>query len=234
MRSGRDRWLRRQLDFLGSGRLTVVLLPVILVILYVHLVIPQQGQVEERVLLSWVEQRGAWGRGFRAMGLTDILHSWPFWSVYGLLFLNLSVCMTRRLPMVLRLCRFPDRPPRPAPGWLHREIEVAGLGPERVAERLRKQGYRTLVAEQTVYGLRGRLAGVGHWVFHAGLLALLVAGARLRRHGTLSAAPSRRARARPSTLTRCASSRPTRRSIRSFRRCGSAWSASTCSWRTGC
>jgi hypothetical protein len=176
MKSGRDRWLRRQLDFLGSGRLTVVLLPVVLVILYVHLVIPQQGQVEERVLLGWVEQRGAWGHGFRAMGLTDILHSWPFWGVTGLLFLNLSVCMTRRLPIVVRLCRFPDRPPRPAPGWLHRDVQVAGLGPERVAERLRKRGYRTLVAEQTVYALRGRLAGVGHWVFHAGLLALLVAG----------------------------------------------------------
>jgi hypothetical protein len=173
---GPVRWLRRQLDFLGSGRLTVLLLPVTLVILYLHLAIPQQGQVGERVLLGWVEQRGAWGRGFQAMGLTDVLHSWPFWSVYGLLFLNLSVCMTRRLPVVLRLCRFPDRPPRPGPGWLHRDVEVAGLRPEQVAAQLRKKGYRSLVAEQTVYALRGRLAGVGHWVFHAGLLGLLVAG----------------------------------------------------------
>jgi hypothetical protein len=176
MTSGRDRWLRRQLDLLGSGRLTVVLLPVVLLILYLHLVIPQQGQVEERVLLGWVEQHGVWGRGLQALGLTDVLHSWPFWGVYGLLFLNLSVCMTRRLPMVVRLCRFPDRPPRPASGWLHRDVQVAGLRPERVAEQLRKKGYRTLVAGETVYALRGRLASAGHWVFHAGLLALLVAG----------------------------------------------------------
>jgi hypothetical protein len=173
---GPVRWLRRQLDWLGSGRLTVVLLPIVLVILYVHLVIPQQGQVEERVLLGWVEQQGALGRWCQALGLTDILHSWPFWSVYGLLFLNLSVCMTRRLPIVLQLCRFPERPPRPAPGWLHREVEAAGLRPQRVAERLRRKGYRTLVAGETVYALRGRLASAGHWVFHAGLLALLVAG----------------------------------------------------------
>jgi hypothetical protein len=37
---GPVRWLRRQLDFLGSGRLTVLLLPVTLVILYLHLAIP--------------------------------------------------------------------------------------------------------------------------------------------------------------------------------------------------
>jgi hypothetical protein len=168
--------LRRLIDFLGSGRLAVVLLGAGAVVLYLYLVIPQRGRVDPGVLAGWIARTGAAGRAFEVLGLTDILGSWLFWAIDGLLILNLSVCLTRRLPWVVRRCRFPDRPPRPGSDWLRREIEGEGLRPEPVADRLRREGYRTLVAPRAVYGLRGRLASIGHWIFHAGLLALLVAG----------------------------------------------------------
>ena len=41
----------------------------------------------------------------------------------------------------------------------------------------------TLTAANAVYGLRGRFASIGHWVFHAGLLAILLVA------GSLAAAP---------------------------------------------
>jgi hypothetical protein len=55
---------------------------------------------------------------------------------------------------------------------------------EQVAEQLRKAGYRTRESAHTVYGLRGRFASVGHWVFHAGLLAILLVG------GSIASSPT--------------------------------------------
>jgi hypothetical protein len=48
---------------------------------------------------------------------------------------------------------------------------------------LRSDGYRALATDRVVYALRGRFASIGHWVFHAGLLAILVVG------GSLAVAP---------------------------------------------
>lgn len=168
--------LRRQIDFLGSGRLTVLLLPVVAYLLYLLIAIPQQGQVEERTIAAWLGRNGVVGQAAEALGLTDILHSWPFWVVYGLLFVNLSVCMTRRLPLVVGRCRLPSRTPASYRSWAQRSVAADGLGSEGVAAVLRRQGYHTRVSEGTVHGLRGRFAAAGHWIFHAGLLALLVVG----------------------------------------------------------
>jgi hypothetical protein len=177
-------WLRRLVDLLASGRLTVVLLLAASVLLYLYLTVPQEGMAGERVLAAWLEQSGALGRWSHALGLTDLLHSRLFWILYGLLMLNLSVCLTRRVPVVARLCWLPDRPPQPGLDWTWRSVSAPDAGPDEVATLLRKRGYRTRVDGVVLYGLRGRFACVGHWVFHAGLLALLIAG------GWLGAAPA--------------------------------------------
>lgn len=174
---GLDRRLRRTIDFLASGRLTVVLLGLVVSLLLVYLLVPQRGQVPEDMLLEWIADVGWIGRISYALGLTDVLHAWPFWALYGLLSVNLAVCMIRRTGLVLRLSRFPERTPRPSAGWIQREVPANGLRAEQAAGWLRGKGYRVLAEEGTVYGLRGRLGSVGHWVFHAGLLSLLIAGA---------------------------------------------------------
>ena len=176
--------LRRCVDLLASGRLTVALLLVAAVVLYLYLTVPQESLADERVLAAWLERSGALGRWSHALGLTDLLDSWLFWTTYGLLLLNLSVCLTRRLPTVLRLCRVPDRPPRPGLDWARRECSAPGIGWQPVEAALRKRGYRTRIDKSVVYGLRGRFACAGHWIFHAGLLALLIVG------GWLGAAPA--------------------------------------------
>jgi hypothetical protein len=174
--SRRTPWLRRQQDFFASGRLSVWLLAILALVLSVHLFLPQEGEVGTEALRRWAEQRGLTGRLCRALGLNDVLHSWLFWGPYALLLVNLLLCMIQRLRAGLPLSRFPEQPPRPASSWLRREVEAGGLGAERVGELLRRRGYRTLIAGETVYALRGRFAIVGHWLFHLGLLALLLAG----------------------------------------------------------
>jgi hypothetical protein len=171
-----QRWLRRQIDFLGSGRLAVVLLAVLLILVALYLFLPQPDQGEE-ALLRWVERTGWLGASCRALGLTDIRHSWLLYAAYGLLFVNLSICMIRRSRVALRACRLPDYPPAVSGFSLHHQIIAAGLEPAHVRKFLVKRGYRSLVDGQAVYGLRGRFAVLGHWLFHMSLLALMAVGA---------------------------------------------------------
>jgi hypothetical protein len=170
-------WLRRQYAFIASGRLTVWLLAILVLVLGVYLFIPQQGQASARALERWIEQKGLVGQLCHALGLTDVLRSAFFSGTCGLMFVNLLLCMIRRVRSTLGLFCFPERAPLALPGWLRREIGVPVLGQERIAELLREQGFRTLVDGGRVYGLRGRFAIAGHWLFHLGLLALLVVGA---------------------------------------------------------
>ena len=169
------RWLGRQRDFLASGLLTVWLLGIFVFVLGAYLFLPQRGEVSARALERWIETQGLVGQLCQTLGLTDILHSPFIWGPCALMFVNLLLCMIRRRE-TLGLCRFPDQPACPAPSWLHVQVAADGLGEEAVAELLRGHGYRTLVAGESVYGLRGRFAILGHWLFHIALLALLIVG----------------------------------------------------------
>jgi hypothetical protein len=167
--------LRRLIDFLGSGRLAVVLLAVLALLLSVYLLVPQ---LDPNLPLpeSFESETGISGRLVHALQLDDVQHSWLLYATYGLIFVNLLLCMIRRFRTAAVLCRFPEQPPPVSSLWLERDGGCDPVGSDAVAELLRRKGYRTLVADQTVYGLRGRFAVIGHWVFHTSLLFLLAAG----------------------------------------------------------
>jgi len=173
--SRRARWLRRQWSFLASGRLTVWLLGILVFVLAAYLFLPQQGEVSARHLERWVEQRGLVGQLCRAVGLTDVLHSPFIWAPCGLMFVNLLLCLVRRRA-TLALWRLPERPPLPGASWLRRPLAAGDVSEAQIAELLRREGYRTRVADGCVYGLRGRFAILGHWLFHGALLVLLIVG----------------------------------------------------------
>ena len=170
------RWLRRQYDFLASSRLAVVLLAVLAAMLTVYLLVPQLDPGDAEALRRWDEASGVAGRLARALGLTNVQHSWLLFSTYVLLFVNLVLCMIRRFRAVLRLYRFPKGPPAVSRLWLHCEVNGTDIEAEAAAAAIRRKGYRTLVDGNTIYGLRGRLAILGHWVFHLSFLVLIVGG----------------------------------------------------------
>jgi len=172
-------WLRRQYAFLASGRLTAWLLAVLVFVLGVYLFIPQERQVAALGVERWVEQKGTVGELCHALGLTDVLRSPLFWGTCGLMLVNLILCMARRIRSTLDLLRFPVQPPKASPGWLHRTVETPAPSDERIVELLHAHGYRTRVDGNQIYGLRGRFAIAGHWLFHLGLLAMLVIGSVL-------------------------------------------------------
>jgi cytochrome c biogenesis protein ResB len=171
-----SRWLRRQYDFLASRRLAVVLLAVLATLLVAYLLIPQLDPTDAELIRRWDETRGVIGKMARALGLTDVQHSWLLFSTYVLLFVNLVLCMIRRFRAVVRLYRFPENPPAVSPIWLHREVNGTDLDVGVGAAAIRRRGYRTLVVDNIIYGLRGRFAILGHWVFHLSFLVLIVGG----------------------------------------------------------
>ena len=109
--------LRALILFLASGRLAVMLLPLVVVILTLYLFIPQVGQGDPALVERWVEQKGLLGQLFHRLWLTNIRESWLFFYIpYTLLFVNLVFCMIKRFPVLIRMCRFPEQLPRaPAP-----------------------------------------------------------------------------------------------------------------------
>lgn len=169
--------LPRLLDVLASGRLAIVLMATLSALLLVYLLVPQVGGTDAATLERWVETSGMPARLARAAGLTDVQHSWLLFGTYALLFINLLVCMARRFRPAIHRLRFPETPPAVSPNWLHREIHATGLAAESAAKTFRNKGYRTLVTGDTVYGLRGRFATLGHWVFHVSFLVLIAGGA---------------------------------------------------------
>jgi len=169
-------WLRRQHARLASGRLTVWLLGILVVVLGIYLYIPQDGRTSAIAIERWIEQKGLVGQLCHALGLTAVLHSPLFWGTCGLMFVNLTLCMLRRIRSTLGLFRFPECVPEVSRAWLRSEIEAPAPTEQQITELLRKRGFRTLVEDGRVYGLRGRIAIAGHWIFHLGLLAMLIVG----------------------------------------------------------
>jgi len=169
-------WLRREIDFLGSRRLALVILPIVVALLALYILIPQHGRTEAALVQRWIEQKGVVGQLFDLLQLTDLRHSGLFYSAYAVLFVNLLVCMIQRIPTAILLCRFPDKLPASASQWPAQEVEVRGLETERVAALLTEKGYRTQVWGDSIYALRGRFAVVGHWLFHVCCLVLMAGG----------------------------------------------------------
>ena len=168
--------MSRAVDFLGSGRLAILLLTALVLLLFLYLFITQWGPEESAQREAWVLENGAPAWVCVALGLTDIRRSAWLYGVFALLFLNLLLCMIRRFRTALVLCRFPPAPPSGSHEWSYREVPAGRLGSEDIAAFLKRKGYRTLISKDAVYGLRGRFAVVGHWVFHVSLLLLLVTG----------------------------------------------------------
>lgn len=170
------RWCHRQVNFLASPRLAVGLLSVLIGLLVAHLLIPQIDSADQQILQQSPETTGGVGWVARVLGLTNVQRSWLLYGTYGLLFVNLVLYMKRRIPSTIQHCRFPRKPPAVSSDWLHRQVPSTGLPLGDVTALLRRHGYHTLVEENTVYGLRGRLAILGHWLLHLSFLMLLAGG----------------------------------------------------------
>jgi len=164
---------RRVLDFLSSGRLAVCLLALLVVILLLCIFVPQWSESEAAGRALWIQSNGLPAAALHTLGLTALRRSPWLWGAGALLAVNLSLCMIRRVPLVVAAAALADRPSHgaafPATRQVQAPVAVAGA----VSEVLRRRGYATTGTDDAVYGIRGRFALAGHWIFHLGLLVIL-------------------------------------------------------------
>jgi hypothetical protein len=170
-------WDREPLAFLSSGGLAVGLLLLLVLLLGIYLFVPQSGPGPAESLDVGNAEMGPAARLDHLLGFTDIRRSGWLYGTCALLAINLMFCLIRRFTIMRLLLRFPQRIPSSIPTGHVRTIPRGDNDPQRIATLLRRKGYCTLVGERAVYGLRGRHAVIGHWLFHASLLLLLGAGA---------------------------------------------------------
>jgi hypothetical protein len=170
-------WPEPLFDLLASGRLAVVLIAILVLLLLLYLFLPQWRGPWEESLRQWVEEKGAVGQVLNALQLTTLRSSWLLRITYGMLLVNLFFCMIRRLGTALIAARLPAGPPRITPRWSRRTVRSRGAAIADLVHGLRRRGYRTVVFDDAVYGLRGRYALAGSWIFHVGILTLMASGA---------------------------------------------------------
>jgi cytochrome c biogenesis protein len=169
-------WLRWAWRLLTSMRTALILLFLFALASVPGSIYPQRPISPERVAQYFKDSPGV-ARWLDRLWLFDVFTSPWFAATYLLLFISLAGCVVPRAAAHLRELR---RAPPAAPRNLSRLPEHASFAAEGVtvddlAARLRKKRFRTVTGPGWVAAEKGHLRETGNLLFHAALLALLVA-----------------------------------------------------------
>jgi cytochrome c biogenesis protein len=155
---------------LASLRLTMVLLPILILGCVVGAVLPQAtvSPGPPSIYDSYVPLI----RGMaQTLGLGDVFHSWWFLTVVGLFAANLVACMATRLGRNIRLLR---NPIRYAPQGQVPDSEVTiELSEDTAIEKLRARSFRIRRYGKHVVGERNRLSLLIPDIVHLGVIIVL-------------------------------------------------------------
>lgn len=91
------RWGGAVLGALGSGRLALLLVAILILLALAGALLPQEGRAEPSDILRWQEGHAGLSAVARPLGLFRVFHSVPFLVVILLLALNTLTCTVRRL-----------------------------------------------------------------------------------------------------------------------------------------
>jgi len=166
---------------LSSIRLTLFLILSLVCVFLLGLWIPQKSVLQRDLYLQWQAQAPAAVAVLDALELTSIYRSPITLTLWGLFFLNLSLVMGQRIPVVrsriaLRADRLDD--PEAAAGF-PQQMQVP-LPPDRgidqVAQAVEQAGYTVLRARDRFVAVKNRLSPVANLVFHFSFFLVLLGG----------------------------------------------------------
>ncbi|MHC4881732.1 MAG: cytochrome c biogenesis protein ResB [Planctomycetota bacterium] len=80
------------LGYLGSGKLALVLVAILIVFSLVGVLFPQEGQLSTKDILQWQQQHASITAVLKPLGFFAVFHSWPFMVTIGLLAVNTLTC----------------------------------------------------------------------------------------------------------------------------------------------
>jgi len=168
------------LKYLSSLRFTILLICLLGLIFAIGLWIPQQ-RLLKTVYLEWQKNSPALVAFLDALGLTTIYTSPITLTLWLLFFVNLSLVLWQRLPLVrnrITLSEAKIADPLTVGGYSFRNSyplpgELAG---DAVIAMLRKCRYTVLGDATGFYGVKNRLAPVAFMLFHLSFFLVLLGG----------------------------------------------------------
>jgi hypothetical protein len=168
------------IKYLSSLRFTILLISLLGLIFAVGLWVPQQ-RLLKTIYLEWQKKSPDLVAFLDALGLTTIYTSPITITLWLLFFLNLSLVLWQRWPIIksritLSETRISD--PETAGGYPFRFSYPLprDLDGERIIGQLRKNRYTVLGDAAGFYGVKNRLAPIAFMLFHLSFFLILLGG----------------------------------------------------------
>lgn len=166
--------------FLSSLRFTIWLISLLGVIFAAGLWVPQK-RLLKTIYIEWQKNSPDLVAFLDALGLTTIYTSPITVSVWLLFFLNLSLVLWQRIPVIksrITLSETKIADPETAGGYPFRNSYSlsGGLDEDRIFATLRKNGYTILGDANEFYGVKNRLSPIAFALFHISFFLILFGG----------------------------------------------------------
>jgi cytochrome c biogenesis protein ResB len=172
--------LNKLFKYLSSLRFTILLIILLGLIFAIGLWVPQQ-RLLKTIYLEWQNNSPSLVAFLDGLGLTTIYTSPITITVWVLFFLNLSLVLWQRLPLVKSRITISDTKiidPATAGGFPFRRSYPLpiNLDGDAVITMLRKNRYTVLGNAASFYGVKNRLAPIAFMLFHLSFFLILLGG----------------------------------------------------------
>jgi cytochrome c biogenesis protein ResB len=172
--------LNKLIKYLSSLRFTILLICLLGLIFALGLWIPQQRLLKS-IYLEWQRNSPKLVAFLDALGLTTIYSSPITLTLWSLFFLNLSLVLWQRYPVIksrITLIEPKNSDPATAGGYSFRSSYPLPdhLTGDAVIARLRKLRYTVLGDATAFFGVKNRLAPVAFMLFHLSFFLILLGG----------------------------------------------------------
>lgn len=165
--------------YLASLRCTLTLIISLGTMFLMSFILPQKELLKKQ---DYLQMKGASPLFFsvlETLGLTEVYTSPVTLALWGLFFLNLTLVMRQRIPLVLKRVEAPARidDPRTASSYSVRlTVPLQNGKRDALQEVLARAGYRVFGDADRFYAVKNRLSPLATLLFHLSFFLILLAG----------------------------------------------------------
>jgi len=166
--------------YLSSTRFTILLICLLGLMFIIGLWVPQKNLLKT-IYIEWQRNTPGLVAFLDAFGLTSIYSSPITITLWLLFFLNLSLVLWQRIPLVKSRIAISDAKitdPVTSGGYPYRNSYPlpVDLDEDKIIEVLRKSRYTVLGEATGFYGVKNRLAPIAFMLFHLSFFLILLGG----------------------------------------------------------
>ena len=162
---------------LASLRLTILLIISLTVAFLLGLVIPQKDLFVKETFLQWKGEHPLLVSLLDRLHFTEIYTSPLILFLWGLFFINLSLVMADRIPLIWRRCWSVEPPTGSVALQNYKNyLVLEGKSLVDLAGVLKGAGYKVFPADNALVAVRNRFSPLGTILFHLSFMVLLLGG----------------------------------------------------------